>query len=106
MKRNDAYHLRNKTKGTEIIIIKKKQLKWKAARETAREYKNYHIHILTQFIPLISNIVQFFVELVSKAPSGIRVCGRPCENKNIQNVWNVLYEHMLCRDNIELCFVS
>lgn len=38
-------HLRNKTKGTEIIIIlKKKQLKWKAARETAREYKNYHTH--------------------------------------------------------------
>lgn len=84
MKRNDAYHLRNKTKGTEIIIIKKK--KKHNSNERQRERIKTTTHILTQFIPLISNIVQFFVELVSKAPSGISVCGRPCENKNIQNV--------------------
>lgn len=29
MKRNDAYHLKNKTKGTEIIIIKKKTTQMK-----------------------------------------------------------------------------
>lgn len=33
------------------------------------------MQILTQFIPLISNIVKFFVELMSKATSGVRVYG-------------------------------